>query len=97
MLSIKIKGGQIAIFNENVDFGQLLNKLQLRPDSEFWLSNSSKGNLPLIGPRRPTECLSISWWSPEILSQLPCYAKLNWICEYVPNGLGPPRILDVPR
>ncbi|KAI6184755.1 hypothetical protein M3Y97_00630400 [Aphelenchoides bicaudatus] len=72
------KGGLLAHYNESVNFGQMLGQLKPSPDSEFWIHNNTKAKLPLIGPRRPTECLAVAWWNAEFLSQLPCYAKLGF-------------------
>ncbi|KAI6238056.1 hypothetical protein M3Y99_00732900 [Aphelenchoides fujianensis] len=88
------RGGQLASFSNRTDFVRFLNS---KPPSnyEFWIHNTTVGALPLGGPRR-AECLAVSSWSSR-LSQVPCFAQLGWICEFVPNGRSEARITDVPR
>uniref|UniRef100_A0A1I7SCZ5 EGF-like domain-containing protein n=1 Tax=Bursaphelenchus xylophilus TaxID=6326 RepID=A0A1I7SCZ5_BURXY len=85
------KGGDLAYFDPSIDFTSILKGITPLPSSEYWIHNSSE-KTNHFGPRK-SECLTASWWSPNV-GQVPCFAMLGWICEFVPNGIADRVLVD---
>ncbi|KAI6196381.1 hypothetical protein M3Y94_01102300 [Aphelenchoides besseyi] len=86
------KGGQLAHFDSNSNLFEFLESKPHR-DYEVWVYNDTDVSLPL---KRKAECLAIAWWNRNVV-QIPCFASLGYICEFLPTGRTPERIRGTPR
>lgn len=89
-----VQGGDLAVFSPAADFRRLLSLIRPQPTFEYWVHNGSESAGSALV--RKSECLTVSWWSSS-LGQVPCFAQLGWICEFVPPGARAARPRDVHR
>ncbi|KAI6179061.1 CBN-LAT-2 protein [Aphelenchoides besseyi] len=86
------KGGELAHFDKNTNLFEFLEAKPHR-DYEVWVYNDTDIFVPL---KRKAECLAIAWWNRNVV-QIPCFASLGYICEFLPTGRTPERIRGTPR